>query len=477
MNDTLAILGGTPLRTKPFVVEPMVDGEEERLVVQAIREKNFSRYIGIAVGRDILEMPSADAVKVADYWHFLGGPNVRGFAAEFAAKFGATYAIPVTSATAGIGVALAAAGVGPGDEVIVPALSFSATANAILMHDSIPVFVDVDPETFCLDVAAVERAISPRTRAILPVHLAGNVSDMGRLIDIASRHGLKIIEDACQAIGATWGNRKAGTVGDAGVFSFQQSKNIMTGEGGMIVTSDPKLAARARLILNHGELAFGDDATEDDLANIVGLNFRMPELCAALGRAQLAKLDTVNEWRTRNADVLRAELAGIPGIALPPSQREQGGPAREVPHFFTVLFDAEAAGISRALFVAALREEGVPVGTGYSRPMYAAPHFRKRIAYGRGGWPWKGGAQGDSPVHYGPGLCPVAEQLIGERFVWLYHIAYSSTEDDMRDITAAFRKVMAQRDALATAAPALAAKLGGRDAGRMGLAPKQVKNG
>jgi hypothetical protein len=109
--------------------------------------------------------------------------------------------------------------------------------------------------------------------------------------------------------------------------------------------------------------------------------------------------------------------------------------------------------------------------------MYAAPHFRKRIAYGRGGWPWKGGAQGDSPVHYGPGLCPVAEQLIGERFVWLYHIAYSSTEDDMRDITAAFRKVMAQRDALATAAPALAAKLGGRDAGRMGLAPKQVKNG
>jgi dTDP-4-amino-4,6-dideoxygalactose transaminase len=473
---TLAILGGTPLRTRPFTVEPMVDDAEERLVLQAIRDKNFSRYIGLAVGRDVLEMTSAEAVAISDYWHFLGGPNVRAFAAEFAAKFGVPFAIPVTSATSGLGIALAAAGVGPRDEVIVPALSFSATANAVLMFNSIPVFVDVDPQTFCIAPDAVERAITPRTKAILPVHLAGNVSDMAALEDIAARHNLRIIEDACQAIGAAWGNRAAGGVGDAGVFSFQQSKNIMTGEGGMIITRDPQIAARARLILNHGELAFGDDATDEELANIVGLNYRMPELCAAVGRAQLAKLDTVNEWRTRNADVLRAELAGIPGLVIPPSQRAEDGMARDVPHFFVALFDAEAAGMSRALFVAALREEGVPVGTGYARPMYAAPHFLKRIAHGSEGWPWRGDGY-ESPVRYARGMCPVAEDLIDKRFLWFYHIAYSSTAEDMREIAAAVRKVMDNRAALTAAGPTLANKLGEHSAGRIGVAPKQVKHG
>ncbi|HYL33464.1 MAG TPA: DegT/DnrJ/EryC1/StrS family aminotransferase [Stellaceae bacterium] len=476
MNEKLAILGGVPLRTKPFIVEPMVDEAEERLVVQAVRDKNFSRYIGTPVGRDVLEMTSAEAANVSDYWHFHGGVNVRAFAAAFAAKFDVPYAIPITSATAAIGVALAAAGVGPGDEVIVPAISFSASGNAVLMFDSIPVFVDVDPQTFCINPQAIERAITPRTKALLPVHLAGNVADMDAIMKIARRHKLKVIEDAAQAIGAIWGNRHAGSVGDAGVFSFQQSKNIMTGEGGMIITRDPDLAARARLILNHGELTFGDDATEAELANVVGLNFRMPELCAAVGRAQIEKLDRVNEWRTRNADFLRRELAGLPGIEVAPSQRAASGPAREVPHFLTVLYNAAAMGMSRALFVAALREEGVPVGTGYARPMYAAPHFLKRIAYGHSGWPWKGPGY-ESTVTYSKGMCPVAESLLSERFIWLYHIAYSSTEEDMRDIAAAFRKVIDNRTILAAAAEGLAHKIGGHSAGRIGVAPVAARRG
>lgn len=476
MTDRLAILGGSPLRTKPFLVEPMVDAEEERLVLQAIRERNFSRYIGVAVGREVLEMTSAAAAALDDYWHFLGGVNVRAFAADFAAKFDVPYAIPVTSATVGLSLALAAAGVGPGDEVILPGLSFSATANAVLMFDSIPVFVDVDPLTFCIDPKAVEAAITPRTKAILPVHLAGNLADMEALLEIAKRHNLKIIEDACQAIGATWNGRKAGAIGDAGVFSFQQSKNIMTGEGGMIITSNPDIAARARLILNHGELAFGDESSVEDLANIVGLNFRMPELCAALGRAQVAKLDFVNDWRTRNADVLRRELADIPGLILAPSQRAMGQGACEVPHFFVVLFDAEAAGMSRALFVAALREEGVPVGTGYSRPMYAAPHFLKRIAYGSNGYPWTIPGS-ESPVTYAKGMCPNIEALLSDRFLWFYHIAYSSTEEDMKEVAAAVRKVMANKEALIAAEPSLREKLGGHSAGRIGVAPAQLKKG
>jgi dTDP-4-amino-4,6-dideoxygalactose transaminase len=474
MSDKLAILGGSPLRTKPFVVEPLVDELEEQLVLQAVREKNFSRYIGIGVGRDVLEMPSVEAAAVSDYWHFHGGPNVRIFAADFAQKFGVPYAIPITSATVGLGVALAAAGVGPGDEVILPALSFSATGNAVLLFNSIPVFVDVDPQTFCIDPRAIEAAITPRTKAILPVHLAGNVSDMDAILAVAQRHGLKVIEDACQAIGASWRGKKAGAIGDAGVFSFQQSKNIMTGEGGMIITSNPDIAARARQILNHGELTFGDDATDEQLANVVGFNFRLPELCAAVGRAQLQKLDHLNEWRTRNADVLRRELAGIPGIKLAPSQRRLGSPAVDVPHFFVVLYDAAEAGLSRDLFVAALREEGIPVGTGYSRPMYAAPTFLRRIAYGRDGYPWRT-AGSNSSVEYYKGMCPVAENLLSEKFIWLYHIAYSSTEEDMKDVAAAFRKIMANKDALAKAAPQLAAKLGAHSAGRIGVAPHQLK--
>jgi perosamine synthetase len=474
MTDALAILGGKPLRTKPFLVEPMIDEAEEQLVLQAIRDKNFSRYIGTAVSREVLEMSSAEAIAISDYWHFLGGPNIRAFAAEFACKFDVPYAIPVTSATVGLGVALAAAGVGPGDEVILPALSFSATANAVLMFNSIPLFVDVDPDTFCIDPAAAAAAITPRTKAILPVHLAGNVSDMGAIRDLAQRHGLKVIEDAAQGIGARWGNAYAGTLGDAGVFSFQQSKNITTGEGGMILTSDRDIASRARLIINHGELAFDDDATAEDMANVIGLNFRMPELCAALGRAQLKKLDHVNEWRTRNANILRRELADIPGLILPPCQREVGGPAHDVPHFFVALFNAEAAGMSRMLFVAALREEGVPIGTGYSRPMYAAPHFLKRIAYGAEGYPWKV-AGWSSRVEYRKGMCPIAESLLGERFLWLYHIAYSSTEADMLDVAAAIRKVNANRDVLVAAAPRLAHKLGGHSAGRIGVAPQHLK--
>ena len=269
-SDTLAILGGSPVRSTPFIVEPMIDEAEEKMVLDAIREKNFSRYVGTSVERDVLRLTSAEALKIEDYWHFHGGPNVRAFAAEFADYFNVPYAIPVTSATVGLSVALAAANIGPEDEVIIPALSFSATANSVLMFNSIPVFVDVDPDTFCIDPIKIEEAITSKTKAIIPVHLAGNVSDMNAIINISRRYNLQVIEDSSQAIGAEYGDLMAGAIGHAGIFSFQQSKNIMTGEGGMIITDDPKIAARARLIINHGEIVFNQDATVEDLENIIG---------------------------------------------------------------------------------------------------------------------------------------------------------------------------------------------------------------
>ena len=452
MSNDLALLGGTPIRTSPFTVEPMIDGEEERFVVEAIRGGHFSRYVGSDAPdiENILRMTSADALAVNDEWHFLGGPNVRAFAAEFAAKMDVDYAITVNSATSGISVALAALGIGPGDEVIVPALSFTATASAVLMFNSLPVFVDVDPETFCIDPKKIEEAITARTKAILPVHLTGNIANMDVISEMAEYHGLKVVEDAAQAIGAHWGDSKVGTIGDAGVFSFQQSKNIMTGEGGMIVTSDAEVARRARLITNHGEVVFQDHHTPEDLVNMVGFNFRLPELCA-----QLSKLDRANEWRTRNADILRSSLNNIPGITMPPSQRKNNGPARDIPHMFVALHDAKAMGLSRDLFVTALAAEGVPVGTGYVRTLYAAPLFTKRIAYGQNGCPWHCNNMEPSQ-QYKLGMCPSAERLLEEQFLWFYHIAYSSTESDMSDVVEAVRKVVDNRDALIAAGDTLA---------------------
>ena len=439
-ENKLSILGGTPLRTRPFVVGPMTDDKEEAMVLSAIREQNFSRYIGAYSSdiENILRMPSAEAAKVEAPWHYLGGPNVRAFAAEFAKKFGARFAVPVNSATSGLSAALAAAGVGPGDEVIVPGLSFSATGSAVLLFNSIPVFVDVDAFTFCVDPVAIESAITPRTKALLPVHLLGNVCDMDRIMEIARRHNLVVIEDCAQAPGAKWRGRHVGTVGQAGVFSFQQSKNIMTGEGGMVITNDPEIARKCRLISNHGEIAMHESLSDNDLANVVGCNFRMPELCAALGRAQLEKLDRVNEWRNRNAEYLVRRLSGVNGLR-PPFVQEG---VDYVCHVLSFLYDEAELGLPRSVFIAALRAEGVPVGTGYVRAMYENPTFIRRIAYGTHGSPWTDTSP-PSPVTYRHRQCPTIEALINERFLWLYHVAYPSTTEDMEDIARALEKVLA----------------------------------
>ena len=464
-TGTLAILGGRPVRERPFVVEPMVDEEEERLVVEALRGLHLSRTVGATAPdiEDVLRMPSREAAGIVADWHFLGGPNVRHFAADFAEATGCAFAIPVNSATSGISVALAAAGVGPGDEVIVPALSFSATASAVLLFGSIPVFADLDPRTFCIDPDAVEAAITPRSRALLPVHLLGNACEMDRLLAIAERHGLRLIADCAQAPGVRWRGCQVGAIGDAGVYSFQQSKNITTGEGGMITTDDPELARKARLIANHGEVVMEDHHTDADLVNVVGCNFRMTELCAALGRAQLAKLARVNEWRNRNYRILADRLGALPGMTPPYVPQE----VDFVCHVAAFLYDDAETGLARDLLVAAVRAEGIPVGTGYARALYENPLFLRRIAFGARGSPWTDGPE-PSPVTYRHGQCPVAESLIYERFLWLYQVAYPSTPQDMEDVAYGFEKVLRHADAVNAAAETI------RQGGETGLSQGRI---
>lgn len=443
-DNKLAMFGGAPVRSHPFPTTPVVDHEEILAVMDVFRSNQYSGFMGSPTVdvEELLRLKSVDAaIRSLPSRNFLGGDKVRRFEADFARYFGAEYAIAVNSATSGISSALAAAGVGPADEVILPPLSFSASASAVLMFGSIPVFVDVDPRTFCISPEAIRNAITPRTRAILAVHLLGNAAEMDAINALAHEHSIVVVEDCAQAPGVRYRGRPVGTWGELGVFSFQESKNLMTGEGGMIITNRAEFARKCRLIRNHGETIADDSYPSSDL--IVGYNFRMTELTAALGIEQLKKLGASNAARNANATFLRERLARYPGLTMPYIPREVDYQC----HVFAILYDAETVGVARSVFVKALHEEGIPIGTGYGRPLYENPIFLRKSAFGESGYPFSL-ASNPAAVEYCRGLCPVAEDLIHNKFLWIHQVNRPATRADMGDIVRAFDKVYKNLDAL-----------------------------
>jgi perosamine synthetase len=440
----LAIFGGKPVREKPFHTSVVIDKSDWECIKQVLERKEISRFIGSPSEdiKEVLTMPSVEAENyMSQYFTFLGGQMVRRFEADFSRKFGVTYAISVNSATSGLSAALGAAGLGPGDEIITTSMSFSATAISILLFNSIPIFVDVDINNYCLDPDKIEKAVTLKTRAILVVHLLGNPADMDAIMRIARKNSLIVIEDCAQAPGTKYKDSFVGTIGDMGVFSFQETKNIQTGEGGMVVTNDPLLAKRVRLIRNHGESIPDDTWNDNSLVNIIGMNYRMTELTAALGIAQLAKLDENNRVRTENVCFLSEELKGLPGITVPDYQ------PGVVPHIFAMLYDAQKTGVNRQKVLAALRAEGIPVGAGYLRLMYENPIFLKKIAYGEKHCPWSCHLYNFNR-EYKSGDCPIAESLLKERFIWFYHIHRPNDVDDMQDVVIAFEKLFENLEVL-----------------------------
>ncbi len=441
MPKKLALLGGRPIRTRPFSPSGATDREEISAVMEVFRRGEFSRYSGGGLPdlERVLALKSAAAVShPLPYWNFLGGEVVRRFEADFAAAFGMDYAVAVNSATSGLSVALAAADIGPGDEVITPALTFTATTTSILLFNSIPVFADVDPRSCCLDPGQVEAAVTKRTKAILVVHLLGNTADMDRINAIARKHRLVVIEDVAQAPGSKYKGRWAGSHSDASVFSFQETKNMMTGEGGMILTNKPALARKCRLIRNHGEFAMASDQPLDELVNVVGCNFRMTELTAAVGVAQLKKLKSRNDWRNDNAAYLEERLSKLPWLRFNPAPKH----CERVVHLSSMDYDEKAAGVPKRVMVTALQKEGIPVSGGYPRLTYHNPLFQKRIAFGRNGCPFTCGLEaGEAPRRYPRGLNPVAEELIAKKHIWFYHINFPNNHEDMDDAARAFFKV------------------------------------
>jgi len=354
------------------------------------------------------------------YKNLLGGEKVQQFEKDFAAYMGAKHGVGFNSGTSALHAALAACGVQPGDEVIVPPYTFTATASAVLMNFARPVFVDVDPQTLCMDPGLIEAVVTEKTRAIVPVHLYGKMADMDRIMAVAKRHNLKVIEDACQAPGSLYKGKKAGTIGDCGVFSFVETKNIVIGEGGMVICNEEKTAETVRRTRNHGE-AWADSGTRDYLTHILGFNFRMTEIEAAIGIEQLKKLDRFNSIRRENAEYLTEKLKKYDG--LNPLEFKSD----EVPHIYVLRVDEQKTGLSREEWVKRLTGEGIPVMAGYPRPLYKNPIFQTVNAYVK--------------EPYTDVVCPVTEDVC-RRSVWIKQIHTPLTTQDMDTVAAAVERCL-----------------------------------
>ncbi|MBV9182885.1 MAG: DegT/DnrJ/EryC1/StrS family aminotransferase, partial [Acidobacteria bacterium] len=327
VDDELAIHGGGPVIRQGLELYNSIGSEEANAVHDVMKSGCLSAFYG----------SSGD--------QFLGGPRIRAFEDAWREKFGVRHAVSVNSATSGLIAAMGAVGVGPGDEVIVPPYTMSATAIAPLIYGGIPVFVDIEPDTFCLDSQAVRYAITPRTKVILAVNLFGHPASLRELVSIARQHNLFLVEDNAQGPLATEYGRYCGTIGHIGVFSLNYHKHIHTGEGGMCVTEDENLAQRLQLIRNHAENIV-EPLGLHDIQNLVGFNFRMTELSAAVGIEQLKKAEHHVQRRQKVAETLTRGVAQLQGLR-PPVVRDG---CRHVYYTWALRYDEAVVGISRDAF-------------------------------------------------------------------------------------------------------------------------------
>ena len=424
MKDKLALLGGTPVIRQPFPPYRSLGVEEIDAANRVLRSGVLSAYVGARGDR------------------FMGGSEVRALEVEAGKYFGVRHAIAVNSWTSGLIAAVGAIGVEPGDEVIVTAWTMAASATAIVHWNAIPVFADIDRETFNVDSSAVESLISERTRAIMSVDIFGQSADMDRLRAIAIRHGLKIISDTAQSPGAKYRDHYAGTLADIGGYSLNYHKHIHCGEGGIVVTNDDRYAERVRLIRNHAE-AVVEGSQPSELSNMIGYNFRLGEIESAITREQLRKLAGKVESRQTAAGRLSEGLKGLVGLVLPKVSPN----CTHVYYVFGMRLDGDQLGVTREKLVAALRAEGVSgLGAGYQN-VHRLPMFRYGIAYGKNGFPWTGLANVSGRLP-STNSCPVAEKLHEQEFFYLNICAHEYTTSETEQVIAAFKKVWSQLPSL-----------------------------
>jgi len=381
-----------------------------------------------------------EVLESGQWWY---GERVRAFETAFAAYQDAQCGVTTTSGTTALEAALLALGIGAGDEVIVPPYTFLATASAVLRVNAIPVFADIEPRTLCIDPDDVARRITPRTRAIIPVHLGGYVADMDRLRALAHAHHLVILEDACHSWGSAWNGKGTGALGTCGVFSFQASKNISGAEGGIVLTDDAGFAERCRSFTNCGRIK--DKPWYEH--HLLGSNLRLTEFQAALLSAQLTRLPEQTARRARNAALLDAGLRDLAGITI---MQPEPRMTRRGYHFYPLRLDCAGLRVSKEQFIAALRAEGVPSSIGYDRPLYRNPLFTERAQQGPAGCPLACPYYGGAP-DYTAVCCPVCEAVVRDT-IWLFHTLLLADEPALQAIVAALRKVIANSAAVRTIA-------------------------
>lgn len=302
------------------------------------------------------------------------GPKTRLFEKEFAEYIGVDHAVAVTNGTISLDVALKALRIVPGDEVITSAFSFVASGNCILFQKAKPVFADIDPKTFNIDPSDVAEKVSSKTKAIIPIHMFGQPANMKAIKEIAQDKKIVVVEDAAQSHGAEYKKQKAGSLGNAGCFSFYATKNMTAGEGGMITTNDQKLADRARLLINHGQ-------SRKYHHDILGYNYRMTEICAAIGSVQLKKVDGFNNKRRKNAEHLSAQIRNFKGLTAPHVDEN----VKHVFHQYVIKVEDNYC-LSRNELADSLTEKGIGVAVHYPIPIYRQPLYQK-LGYKKTGCP------------------------------------------------------------------------------------------
>jgi dTDP-4-amino-4,6-dideoxygalactose transaminase len=377
-------------------------------------------------------------------WGRLDGREVSEFEKRFAAMHGCKHAIAVVNGTVSLRIALLAAGIRAEDEVIIPPYTFFSTASAVIEANAVPVFVDIDLNTFNLDANALEAAITPRTRAIIPVHFAGQPAEMDRIMAIAKKHELIVIEDAAHAHGAAYKQRPAGSLGHIASFSFQSSKNMTAGEGGILTTNDDAFAQSCRSIHNCGRVPGGVWYEH----HVISGNYRLGEFQAAVLNAQLTRLARQTKTRDRNGQYLASRLCALPGVY--PQQRHRSV-TRHSYHLFMLRLDAAKFGAPRAAVIKALQAEGIPCSPGYGFSLHAQPMFQKK-AFG----PYLPHAS--RKLDYTKTKCPNSDLICREQCIWFEQSMLLGARSDMDDIAHAFQKIFDQREALTSSYSPLSAR-------------------
>ena len=406
--EKLALLGGKPAKSKDFPAWPQYDQKEEKALMEVLH---------------------------SNIWWRTPGTKTLKFEKDFARYHQVEYGIACTNGCAALEIAIAALGIGLGDEVIVPDFTFVATASAVLQNGAMPVMVDVDPDTFNIDPALVEKAITKRTKAVICVHIGGLPCDMDRLVEITKKHKLFLIEDCAHAHGSEWRGKKVGSIGDCGTFSFQASKLMTAGEGGIVITKDPELEIRMRSVHDCGRLP--GEWFYSHFLN--GSNYRLSEWQGAVLSQQLSRLEKQAAKRSKNSAYLNTELAKIEGIR---PQKVDARVTRNGNYCYIFHYDPKAFhGLKTDDFIKALNAEGIPTQASY-------PPVRKLSVFETGEYKKKLLPDQAKDKHaFLKAACPVTDDAF-ENTVWLVHRALLGDAKDTKEIVDAVKKIKEQSAAL-----------------------------